>query len=273
MRVFNFFNCRDCNFYKWCILVIARNLGHKMSVLSLSIDARYLLEEDKILCTYSCDGKTPRSLEIKVLHPLRDRIEDKNNERATLIATWFLLVHFEVAGQNRAGIGLKIEFSRDEVVRACSLQSRTAGLNKLATFLRTQFIGAEIRLVCASSRANFFEPFACAVWAETSLQLPGAWAQGLGFVSISPHAIHKYYERTRGDLVLDKVFRKIQFHIKGALPVKALPQKVIRDKRTFYGSRQNNTFYYQTKTGWQMVIEKRKGRLILATIYQRLLDN
>lgn len=243
-----------------------------MSVVSLNIDARYLIGEDKIFCIYSCDGKPPRSLEIKVLHPLRDRIEDKNNERATLIATWFLLVHFEIAGQNRAGTGLKIEFSREEVVLATSLQSRTAGLNKLATFLRTQFIGAEIRLADIPSEATDFEPFACAVWAESSLLLPGAWVQGLGFVCIPPYAIHRYYQRTRGDLALDRVFRKIQLHLKGAQPVTTLPQKVIRDKRAFYGSRQDNTFYYQTKSGWQMVIEKRKGRYILATIYQRLTD-
>lgn len=243
-----------------------------MSVLSINVDARYLPDENKIHCIYSCDGKAPRSLEVRLTHPLRDWLSQKNDERATLIATWFLLVHFEIAGQNRSGTGLRIEFSKEQVVRAARLQSSTAGLNKLATFLRTQFIGAEISQNALIAPHAGVEPFVCATWSDSTLLLPGAWLPGLGFVSIPPYAIHRYFQRTRGDLALDRVFRRIQLHIKGALPLATLPKKVLRDKRAFYGSRQDHTFYFQSKTGWQMVIEERKGRLSLATIYQRLVD-
>lgn len=153
---------------------------------------------------------------------------DGNQVAAELAAAQYLLTEKNVCGHNKAGGGLKLIVSQQQVLDLSEAASSMKHLYRYANFLRTRYLGAQV--VLGDARYAWADE-GCdrqvdAIYVDrpavTTLEV-----NGIGKVELTAHAIDRYVHRF--DRKPHKAWRELTNIAKEVQPVNLLNRKPIHD--------------------------------------------
>lgn len=224
-------------------------------------------EEGVYTCAFSGDDRFFHKLEVHCPADLGNDVLDY----IELYGMWFYIMGVEFAGHARNSKNLKIVVSRGAIKRLLRDSSSKAHLFQYTNALRTQLFGlTDIEVEKAPDWCADLQSTVCAQWDGLPPKYPVVENPVVGPVSVTFHALERYYDATNREGRADLIFQKVCRLLREATTKVQLPERVAKHKALKYGAGHSKDLYLQTPAGWQAVIVTPEGEQpILATVYMR----
>ena len=175
-------------------------------------------------------------------------MEDDIKIGAELAAVQFLLEQKNVCGHNKAGAGLRLWVSCDEISALLKEDSERSYLSAYANYLRTRFLGAEV--IVDNESHDWVDLLCEAQVDDLSVYGPAMTVidvAGVGPVELTAHAVERYIQRFERPAV--KAWRDLVKLAKEAIHVNP-PRKAIHDVK-----HRNRGFFFLARQVMLVVAE------------------